>query len=118
MQDNAMGPTTASAGTATATTSDLVTTVPGKRKHTFYVTPEGEAPATTPRYAPLVEPPRVSDELDAAKRRLSRRGLMLFVVGVAVTIGTFAFSSATDGRFFIATGPMIAGIALMLRGSR
>ena len=98
---------------------DMTTTVPGKRRHAFFATTEGAAPATTPRYAPLVEPPRASHELEAEYRRLARLGVVLFVVGLAVTVGSYVLSSAVGGsRFLIGIGPMIAGIALMLRGSR
>jgi hypothetical protein len=98
-------------------TGDMTTTVPGKRRHAFFVTPEGAAAATTPKYAPIVESPRISDELEGTRSRGSL-GLVLFVLGVAVTIGTCAMSSAMGGRFLIATGPIVAGLALMLRGSR
>lgn len=114
-----MGPTTTSLGPATATTSDLVTTVPGKRKHTFYVTPEGEAPATTPRYAPLTEPPRPGDELEAAREHRLQLRPARVVFGIAVTIGTYAITSATGGRpFLIASAALVAGLAIVIRVSR
>lgn len=119
MQDNAMGPTTTSAGPATATTSDLVTTIPGERKHTFYVTLEGEAPATTLRYAPLAEPMRPGDELEAAREHRLRLRLARSVFGIAVTIGTYAITSATGGRpFLIASAVLVAGLAIVMRVSR
>jgi uncharacterized protein YjeT (DUF2065 family) len=96
-------------------TTDMTTTVPNKRRHAFVVTPEGAAPATTPRYAPRVS----TDELDAAHTRMVRLGAVLFIVGVAVTVGSYVLASAAGGsRFLIGGGPMIAGIFFMLRGSR
>lgn len=110
MQDNAIEPTTTWASTATATT------VPGKRKHTFYVTPEGAAPATTPKWAPPVVPPDPRDALKREQNRLARLGALLFFGSIALAI---AIAMASGGKFvLIATGPMMAGIALMVRASR
>ncbi len=102
-----------------ATANDLITTIPGKRKHAFYVTPEGAAQATTPRIAPLVESPHSRDEIEGVRRRVVRLGLVLLVAGIMVTIGTYAILSATgDSGFLLASGPIIAGVTFMLRGSR
>lgn len=119
MSDRATEPTTKPMSATTVTAGDLITTVPGKRKHAFYVTPDGAAPATTPRHAPLTEAPRPGDELEAAREQRLRVRLAYIVMSIAVTIGTYAISSATSGRpFLIASAALIAGVAFILRASR
>ncbi len=112
MQDN-----NSTAGDSERT--DAPPTLPGKRRHTFYVTTEGAAPATTPRFAPLVEPPRHEAAAQARRDRLANLGAIIFVGGIALAIGTCVATNAADGGGFrIATGPIIAGLVLMLRASR
>lgn len=119
MKDSAMGPPTMSMNTNPATTSDLVTTVPGKRKHAFYVTPEGEAPATTPKWAPPVMPLDPREIRKREQNRLAWIGALLFFGGIVLAMVSCSISLEAGSRtVVIATGPMIAGIALMLRASR
>jgi hypothetical protein len=118
MQDTSMESSTASASSAPAT-SDVVTTVARKRKHAFYVTPEGLAPATTPKWAPPVMPPDPRDIRKREQNRLARMGGLLFFGGIALAFVTCAISlEAGSKTVVIATGPMMAGVALMLRASR
>ena len=56
-----------------------------------------------------------------ARRRGVRQvitGSILFVIGLAITIGTLshAESSASGGTYFVAWGPMIIGIIAIVRG--
>lgn len=119
MSDSAVAPATTSASRSSATTSDLATTVPGKRKHAFYVTPEGAAPATTPKWAPPVMPPDPREIRKREQNRLARVGALLFFGGIALAIVTCSISLEAGSRtVVIATGPMMAGIALMVRASR
>ncbi len=118
MRASAMEPAKASANPAIATTSDLDTTVPGKRRHAVYVTPEGAAPATSPKWAPPVLPPDRREIRKREQNRLARIGAVLFVGGIALAIVMCLISlEAGSKTFVIATGPMMAGVALMLRAS-
>lgn len=119
MKNSAMDPGTMSVNPNPSAASDLVTTVPGKRKHAFYVTPEGAAPATTPKWAPPVMPPDPREIRRREENRLARIGALLFVGGIALAIVTCLISlEAGSKTFVVATGPMMAGVALMVRASR
>lgn len=109
----------AKSGTETASATDAGTTVSGRRRHAFYVTPEGAAPATTPKWAPPVMPPYPRETRKREQNRLARLGALLFIGGIARAIVTSAISLEAGSRtVVIATGPMMAGIALMVRGSQ
>jgi len=93
--------------------TDSTLTKPAKRKHGFYVSPEGAAPATTPKWAPPVVPPDPREALKREQNRLARPGVFLFFGSIALAI-TIAMASGGT-RVLVATGPMMAGVALMVR---
>jgi hypothetical protein len=43
-------------------------------------------------------------------------GLALFILGAAITAGTYDHASQEGGTYFVAYGPMIAGVALFFQG--
>jgi len=91
---------------------------PEQKRHAFYVSPEGSAPATTPRYAPpppRIPPTRLDLEM-AAIRRQVRIGAAIFLGGLALSIGSCVTADAAgSGHFLLFTGPMVAGLGIMVR---
>jgi len=91
---------------------------PERKRHAFYVSPEGAAPATTPTYElpPTKVPPTRHDLEMAAIRRQVRLGAAMFLGGLVLSIGScVAADAAGSGHFLLFTGPMVAGLAIMVR---
>ena len=51
-------------------------------------------------------------------RRLFKRGVILFVIGLAITVGTYAYASSRSGggTYIVSFGPMIFGAIYMIQG--
>lgn len=49
-------------------------------------------------------------------RRYIQRGAILFGIGVAITVGSFALSTHTGGIFIVSFGPMIFGAIYLVQG--
>jgi hypothetical protein len=45
-------------------------------------------------------------------------GAVIAALGLVITIGTFSMASQSGGVYFVAYGPIIAGVATMMRGAR
>lgn len=89
---------------------------PARRKHAFYVSPEGAAPASEPTYENWPVPPTAHELRQAESNRQARLGLYIFLGGLALAIVSCA---ATGGSaVLIASGPMAAGIGIILRANR
>ena len=51
-------------------------------------------------------------------RRLLKRGLILFSIGLVITVGTYAYaaSSSSGGTYIVSFGPMIFGAIYIIQG--
>ena len=78
-----------------------------------------QAPPPVPAVPGLRMPGYLDDPARSGRRAAARRqiviGGLLFVVGMAVTIGTYSAASG-GGTYFVAWGPAIAGLANVIRG--
>lgn len=61
---------------------------------------------------------RAEHRVDLALKPARQRGLVLFLGGAAITVGTLLFAMAHGGYFIFAWGALAAGIAALARNAR
>ena len=66
-------------------------------------------PVAPPRYAP-------APVLRQRALRLVGVGMLLLVVGIAISIVTYQVASGTGGYYFVMYGPIILGVLSVVRG--
>jgi hypothetical protein len=68
--------------------------------------------------APIAAPPQRSLAAVARRRGLTQLiiGAVLFVIGLAITVGTISAASTGGGTYFVAYGPMLVGLLMAIRG--